>query len=376
MVQFLNQRKIIKYKIQRGHRTHVVDTKRQLKKHRYDDDELSNVVAFPNGKLKHDTKRLLPSFDDDELGNIVALQNRKRKRELHDANELDNTDIDNGDDDDVDDDDDNNDGDDDNDDDYNIFECESISKSECIQAFYGHINTIKESSAKLKRVKRINHILAWAFYETNKSNLHFTNVEEWTYELLTQHSQLVAEYCYKYLKDTLGHNDATIKGFMYTVMDPYVHWYVDIRKNCKNHFAIDESTFGAYNRLSNSIKKVCKQKMYQQRNKKTKAAYIENQRLPPGDANLKLKTLCEDEFETFKQIDFNYINATTYAYFMQAFCLAFYIVPQGRPRAIENLSNADAQLLLQNKSVVQSTLFKTSSSLGFQPIQSHPLLRY
>lgn len=329
MVQFFNQRKNIKYKALRGHR------KRLIPKHRHNDDEV-----------------------------VVALS--KHKNNDHAFN---NTEIDTDYDDDYDYDDNNNNRD-------NIFECESISKSECIQAFYEHIIRIKRSSEKIKRVKRINHILAWTFYEINQSNLSFTNVEEWTYNLITQHSQLVADYCYKYLKETLGLNDATIKGFMYSVMDPYVQWYVDIRKDCKTHFAIKESTFGAYTRLSNSIKKVCKQQIYAQRNKKTKAAYIENQRLPPGDANLKLKKLCEDEYEIFKKIDVNSINSTTFANFMQAFCLTFYLIPQGRPRAIANLTNKDANSLLQHQNIVQSTQFKTASSLGYQPIQSHPLLRY
>lgn len=265
---------------------------------------------------------------------------------------------------------------DDNDSERDInFEYKKISNSECIQAFKTYIRSTK-GEGKVDKVKGISHFLAWAYYETNKSNLLENGVEKWTHEFIQKHPQMLYEYCYKYLKGVLRNEDSTVLIFIYLVIDPYIRWYVDIRKDCKNHYGIDESTLGAIMRLSKSIKKDMTRQAKRQKNKKTRQGYIESNRLPSGDANLKLKTLCEDELEIFKLIDNNSVNCTTYTNFMQAFCLAWYLVPQGRPRAIENLLNKDAHALLHNKNLVESTQFKTSSSLGYQPIQGHPLLRY
>ena len=255
------------------------------------------------------------------------------------------------------------------------FEYKQISNSECIQGFKNYIRCTK-GDEKVDKVKGIAHFLAWSYYETNKTNLLEEGVERWTHEFIQKHSQMLYEYCYKYLKGALRNENSTVLIFIYMVMDPYIRWYVDIRKDCKNHYSIDESTLGAFMRLSKSIKKDMTRQANKLKMKKTRQKYIESNRLPSGDANLKLKMLCENELEIFKLIDNNSISWASYTNFMQAFCCSWYIVPQGRPQAIENLTNSDALALLHNKNLVESTQFKNSSSLGYQPIQGHPLLRY
>lgn len=256
-----------------------------------------------------------------------------------------------------------------------IFSYKQIIKSKTIQCFKNYI-ALKKGASKVNKVKGICQFLGWTYYQSYKLNLELNEVEKWSYELIKHNSQLLYEYCHMYLKGALGNENSTVLIFIYLCVDPYIHWFTDIRNNCKKDFRINESTFGGMMRLSKSLKKEMSMQITKHKNNKTKQGMIENNRLPAGDANLILKKLCEDEYQIFKLIDQNSVNFTTYTNFMQAFSLGWWLVPQGRPKAIENLLNKDALLLLQNENIMESKLFKTQSSLGYQPIQGNPLLRY
>ena len=219
-------------------------------------------------------------------------------------------------------------------------------------------------------INRIINMLTWT-YSQNHSNqiLPIKACQSWTYSIFTKYLQTIYAYITQHLRQTLQLEYTTIQGFLINVLHVYYTWFNYIRSGCGlKYILIYEHRF-SYDKLTEEMRKWCTSKLKKNKlTKKTKKWYIENRGLPEGDNLTVMIGLIEKEYHQFLNMDINGITARAYIWFLQLLCASFYIGAQGRVKAIQKLKYQDVHTLLDETTYHESEDFKTSSSLGIQPV--------
>ena len=252
---------------------------------------------------------------------------------------------------------------------------DSLNETQFLFQFMNH-NCRDKSPEIGKEGRKMATCLAWTYYNNSQSLITHNKLEEWSYDLITQHTDLINEYIHNHLCKYLLYKFTTVKLWVTQVLEPFIQWYTEKRPNCGVYYVITGSMIYKLDKFISNLVKMCNRKKKSgTRSRKTKKDYIEKRILPPGNVNQTLIDLCRNKYNIYKCIDKDFINKVIYTHFLQVLVTAFWTGPQGRCKAIELLTYQEGLQLLDKNKYVEKYDFKNCDRLITQPILSYGILR-
>ena len=251
---------------------------------------------------------------------------------------------------------------------------------------------------KLYLLNRLIDLLCWTYHRVNKAHLPLHDLKKWTFMVFTNHLEKIYEFIKQHMIAILNNSYQTVKLFLSQNLKIYYKWYSSIRRNCNKKYALTLEQKESYKELIQIIKDECNKKLKKTKlTSKTKKYYIESHKMPETDFIPFNVDLLTNIYNQLKNITQSSLNNTTYKKCIQLLCTSFYIGIQGlknnihtyihtyihifihtlgRVQALKNLKFKDAKTLLDKTKYIESDKFKTTSTLGLQPISLTSLGRY
>ena len=252
---------------------------------------------------------------------------------------------------------------------------DSLNETQFLLQFMNH--NCRDKSTKVgKEGRKIATCLAWTYYNKLQSHINHNQLEEWSFVLITTHTDLINEYIHNHLCKYLLYKFTTVKLWVSQVLEPFIQWFTEKRPNCGIKYVVTGSMIYKLDKFIGNLIKMCnRNKRRGARSRKTKKDYIEKRILPTGNVNQTLIDLCQKQYNIYKCIDIAYINKVIYTHFLQVLVTAFWTGPQGRCKAIELLTYQEGLQLLDKNKYIEKYDFKNCDRLITQPVLSYGILR-
>ena len=334
----------------------------------YDDNKKYIILNYKDKVKVHDEIE-----NDDDSSDMDTSSNYTisgLKGEYNDDEERGHDDIDDND---------NRDGNDDRDDEKEKYSTNK-NKDEYLQSLfmlqYRAYYVSKYGENKAYELKRIASLLEWTHYQVCSKKLIIRDMCKWTFIFFTQQIYLLNVYINRMMKIAKSMSESTIKLFLVTSLSPFWNWYTSIRDHCQTVFPINMNHYMHYQNIVKDIRSDCNKVIKRTRlTKKNKAWLIENHQIPEGDSVRTILKVIEKKYNHFKDIQENDIDNSIYNQFTKLLYASFYASPMGRVKVFENLRVRDIDVLLDKNRYYETTNFKTTSSIGIQPVRFSSMTR-
>ena len=230
-----------------------------------------------------------------------------------------------------------------------------------------------------ERLTSIAKLLSWSYCFVNHARFEEStaSVINWTRKVFLQDAPIFAEY-QDYIRNVKKNSPLTVASNLYHFKN-YMKWCFHFSQVFRKQ--ISRRGFDRLNIICDSIingcKKVAKKTISKDHNVD---AMINALRFPPGGLK-QLQEAIEEEIDwvnSFKATDKYFITSTmdesVYKKFIGLLIASIYcFAPQGRIAALESMEMKDADRLLS--SYVMSTVLKTQSKYGYQPVYLCPIAK-
>ena len=252
---------------------------------------------------------------------------------------------------------------------------DSLNETPFLSRYITH--NCRDKSAKIgNEGKKVATCLAWTYYNKLQSPITQNQLEEWSFALITTHTDLINEFIHNFLCKYLLYKFTTVRLWVVQVLQPFIEWFTEKRPNCGINYIITGSMVYKLDKFIHNLVKMCnRNKRRSARSHKTKKDYIEKRILPSGNVNQTLIDLCQNQYDIYKCIDKEFINKVIYTHFIQVLVTAFWTGPQGRCKSIQLLTYQEGLQLLDKNRYVEKYDFKNCDRLITQPILSYGILR-
>ena len=217
-----------------------------------------------------------------------------------------------------------------------------------------------------QRLTIVSKILAWTYYYVTKRQLkgRYISIMKWT-KLLFKHGSILNDY-QQHIKNVKKHSPLTICTNLYG-LKIYIKWCYLFSDAFQNQIHRED-----YDRFNSTIEAICKSNKSSARKVISKTHNVQEMinvlKFPPGGLK-QLQDIIVEEVEWVDQFKYNtsIIDESTYKKFIGILIASIYcFAPQGRISALESMQYKDVSQLLS--SYVMSTVFKTQSKYGYQPV--------